>query len=296
MGYFLSILALGLLYALLAIGLTLEYGETGLINFGHVAFFAIGAYVAGICSRLSMAPWETLIIAAALASLLAVPIGVVALRLRDDYFAIFTLGFAEAVRVVIEQWESLTNGVQGIAGIPSLFGSGTGANAVILMVVLLLVIVAVAIAATHRLQHSGFGRVLRAIRDNEEAVVAVGKNPAWFKIKTIVWGSLLAGLSGGLFAYHISYISPMQVNSLVTFYAWMAIIIGGLGSMRGALLGSCFLVLLIEGARFIGDWLPGVSAVTAAQLRLGVVGLLLIVFSLFRPQGIFHGRDSIGGQ
>ena len=289
--YLLSIGIIGAIYALLSIGLNIQYGETGLINFGHVAYFAIGAYASAILSLAGMSVGLSMVLAGLIAALAAIPIGFAALRLKEDYFAIVTLGFAETVRLVIQQEDWLTNGVQGLASIPPLFSLSSSLSQNRLFAVVIAATVLFAMLAVYLLQHSSFGRILRAIRDNEVAVTALGKKTSTFKIKVLMFGSFLAGLSGAFYAHFISYISPEQFIALITFYVWMSIILGGVGTMRGALFGSLILVLILEGSRFIGDFLPGVSDVQIAHIRLGTIGLILMGFSLFRPQGLFGRKD-----
>lgn len=284
--YLAAIGIVALIYVLLSLGLTLQYGLTGLINFGHVGFFAIGAYASAILA-LQGVPLVLCFAAAAVgAGLAAWPLGLISLRLRDDYFAIVTLGFSEIVRLVITSEKWLTNGVQGLPGIPRLFGglSGAAAQGAVLAVIGAAVMLAAAIML--RIARSPFGRVLEGIRDNEEAVKALGKNPARFKIQVLIVGSALAGIAGAFYAHYITYIVPDQFIPLVTFYVWMAIIMGGVGRITGAVVGTAILMLFLEGSRFIRDVLPGVSEVEMASIRIGVVGLMLILFTLFRPQGL----------
>lgn len=290
--YLISICIIAGIYALLAIGLNIQYGETGLINFGHVAYFAIGAYASAILAGKGVPVPLAIVLAGLVAALGAIPIGLAALRLKEDYFAIVTLGFAEAVRIFVQQEDWLTNGVQGIASIPPLFSNSTAQGYQNHLFALVIVSVVIgAMIAVALLQKSTFGRILRAIRENEVAVTALGKRTASFKVKVLMFGSFLGGVAGAFYAHFISYISPEQFIALVTFYVWMSVILGGVGSMKGALFGSLALVILLEGSRFIGDFLPGVSDVQMAHLRLGIIGLVLVVFSLYRPQGIFGRLD-----
>lgn len=290
--YLVSIGIVVLIYALLAIGLNLQYGETGLINFGHVAFFAIGAYTSALLSIRGVPLWITFPVAAAMAGLAAIPLGVAALRLREDYLAIVTLGFSESTRLVIQQEEWLTRGVQGVPGIPALFASaGTGMRN-LLQFAMLIVCVTAAIFAVRLLQKSPFGRILRAIRDNEPAVTAIGKDPAGYKIRIFMLGAALAGIAGAFYAHFVTFITPEQFVPLVTFYVWMSIILGGVGSMRGALLGTLVLVFFLEGSRFLRDLIPSIAESQMAHIRLGVIGLALILCMVYRPQGIFGKRSS----
>jgi branched-chain amino acid transport system permease protein len=288
--YLVSIGIVVLIYALLAIGLNLQYGETGLINFGHVAFFAIGAYASALLSLKGVPLWLSFPAAAALAALAAIPLGMAALRLREDYLAIVTLGFSETTRLVIQQEEWLTRGVQGLPGVPALFASAGTDVRNLMQLGALVVAVLLAVLATRLLQKSAFGRLLRAIRDNEPAVAALGKDPAGYKIRVFMLGAALAGIAGAFYAHFVTFITPEQFVPLVTFYVWMSIILGGVGSMRGALLGTLVLVVFLEGSRFLRDWVPGIAEAQMAHIRLGVVGLALILCMLYRPQGIFGKR------
>ena len=286
--YLAAIATVALIYVLLSLGLTLHYGLTGLINFGHVGFFCIGAYAAAILSTRAGLPLAAGFVAAAvLAGLAAWPIGLVSLRLRDDYFAIVTLGFSETVRLVVTSERWLTNGVQGIPGIPRLFETlGVGMASAVAILALLLAVNAAAVAIFLRLARSPFGRMIEAIRDNEEAVRALGKDPARFKIRVLVLGAAVAGVAGAFYAHYIGYVVPDQFVPLVTFYVWMAIIMGGVGRISGAVVGTVLLMLFLEGSRFLRDAAPFISAVDMASVRIGAVGLALILFTMYRPQGL----------
>ena len=285
--YLVAIGIISAIYVLLALGLTLQYGMTGIINFGHVGFFAIGAYATTLFVQAGWPIPVGFAAAACLAALAAWPLGIISLRLREDYFAIVSLGFSEIVRLVVTSEKWLTNGVQGIPGIPKLFaGLGVGiANGAAVLAVLVLVNL-LAILAMRRIVASPFGRMIEAIRDNEEAVKALGKDPARFKVQVLMVGAGLAGISGAFYAHYIGYISPDQFVPLVTFQIWMAIIMGGVGRVSGALAGTLILMLFLEGSRFLRDILPFISEVEMASVRLGLVGLALILFTIYRPQGL----------
>jgi branched-chain amino acid transport system permease protein len=288
--YLVAIGIVALIYVLLALGLTLQYGLTGLINFGHVGFFAIGAYASAILATKGVPLVVCFAAAALLAGIAAWPIGLVSLRLRDDYFAIVTLGFSETVRLVITSEKWLTNGVQGIPGIPRLFADlSVGLSAQVAVLAVVLAVTVLAVVAMHRIVKSPFGRIIEAIRDNEDALRALGKEPARFKVQVLILGAALAGVAGAFYAHYITYIVPDQFVPLVTFYVWMAIIIGGVGRVSGAVVGTIILMGMLEGSRFIRDVLPGVSEVEMASLRLGSIGVLLVVFTIYRPQGLMGG-------
>ena len=289
--YLLAIGIVALIYCPVYLGLNLQFGLTGLVNFGVVAFFAVGAYTSGLLSLQGVPLPLSFAAAAVLAALLALPIGLLSLRLRDDYLAIVTLGFSEAVRITIQQESWLTQGVQGLPGLPKLFASwGPVSDAAIFAV--LLGAVAVVAWGTVRLTGSPFGRLLKAIGDDEAALSALGKDPARFKVQVFMLGAALAGLAGAFYAHFITFITPEQFIPLITFYVWMGLIMGGAGSVRGAIFGSLLLMVFLEGSRFAKDWVPGVSEVGMASLRLAAVGLALILITLYRPHGLWGGGKS----
>ena len=289
MEYLIAVLTFGLIYLLLTIGLNLQYGFTGLVNFGVVGFYALGAYSGALAStRLGLPIPVGLVLAMGVAAIPAIPLGLLSLRLRDDYLAIVTLGFAEFVRLVATNEHALTRGVQGIPGIPSPFEDVLpGASHSVAFLLLLLAINVVVAIGIRRLVGSPFGRVITAIRDDEVAVKALGKDPTWFKVQVFAIGAGLAGLAGALQAHYLTFISPEQFLSVITFYVWMAMLMGGAGRLAGSVAGAGILVGLLEGSRFLRDFLPGVSEVQMANLRLLLIGVAIVMVVRFRPQGLF---------
>ncbi len=287
LAYLVALSIMAGIYSLLAISLSLQFGFTGLVNFGLVGFFAFGAYATAI---LTVAGYPILLGIAAgivLAAIAAFLIGLLTIRLHAEYLAIVTLGFSEVVRLVAMNESWLTNGSLGIAAIPRPFidlGTGSAETAFLGIVVACNAIV---IVLVRHLLGSPFGRLIRAIRDNEVTVLSLGKSPATTKIKVLVIGGAIAGLAGALYAHYITYVVPDQFLPVLTFYVWMALILGGVGSIRGAVLGAGILILILEGTRFIGDIFPGVFVIEMASVRLAMVGVLLLVFVLYRPEGLF---------
>jgi branched-chain amino acid transport system permease protein len=289
--YLLAVAVVALIYALMTLALALQYGFTGLINFGIVGFFAIGAYVSALATTAGLSIGLALPAAAIAAGLAAWPVALLSLRLRVDYFAIVMLGFAETVRLVVAQEEWATGGVRGLPGIPSLAtGFGIAADPTVVTFGVALVAVVGVMLFGRRLVASPFGRLIRAIRDDEDAVRSLGKEPGRFKVTVFVIGCVIIGFSGALYAHYITYVSPDQFVSLLSFYIWVATIFGGAGSLVGAVAGSVVLLGFIEGSRFLHDLLPGVSAVEMSSVRLGVIGLALMLLMRFRPDGLFGGR------
>lgn len=287
--YLLAILITTLVYVLLAVGLDFQYGFTGLINFGYVGFFAVGAYAAALtATSLHWASVAGFGLAMLLPALLAWPLGRIALRLRDDYLAIVTLGFSEIVRLVLISEKSLTNGGQGIPGIPKLINLfSTNVWNDLVLAVLLTVVCSVLVFLLRQITRSPYGRLIQAIRDDETALLALGKNPARFKTQVLMLGGAIAGLAGAFYAHYISFITPEQYTPTVTFHVWMAIIMGGVGRLKGAVAGAFLLVAFLEGSRIVRDIAPGVSEVAMSNVRMAAVGLALIVFIRFAPGGLF---------
>jgi branched-chain amino acid transport system permease protein len=289
--YLVAVGIVALIYMLLTIGLNLQYGYTGLINFGVVAFFAIGAYTSAL---LTLHGWwlvPAFVVATILGALVAYPIGLLSLRLSDEYLAVVTLGFSEVVRIVIQQEEWLTKGVQGLPGIRRMFAfMGVGGYADVAILGVLVACNMAAIGLMLHLVRSPYGRLIQAIRDDEIAVEAMGKDPRRLKVQVFMLGAGIAGLAGAFYAHFITYLSPDQFLPLVTFYVWIAMIIGGTGRTTGAVAGSLLLRVFLEGSRFARDFVPGVSEVQMASVRLALVGLALILFTLYRPQGMMGSR------
>lgn len=282
-----------LIYLLLSGGLALQYGFTGLVNFGHVGFFAIGSYTSALLSMQGVPLPISIMLAAALAALLAYPLGIIALRLGGDYLAIVTLGFSESIRMILQKEEWLTRGVHGLPGIPRLFAGWAEAGVTDLWILALLVVVNVLVfMLIKKIIKSPFGRVIEAIRDNEVAVQALGKNPAHFKTRSLMLGAGLAGLAGAFQSHYLTFISPEQFVPLITFYIWIAIIIGGVNRLSGVVLGTVVLVGFLEGSRFLRDFVSGISDVQMASVRIWIIGMGLICIILYRPQGLFSGSPS----
>jgi branched-chain amino acid transport system permease protein len=290
--YLVAVGIIALIYMLLTIGLNLQYGYTGLINFGVVAFFAIGAYTSALLTLHGWALPPAFVVAIIVAALVAYPIGLLSLRLSDDYLAVVTLGFSEVVRLAIQEEKWLTHGVQGLPGIPRMFQSlGIGEYAELATLAVLILCNLAAIGLMVHLVRTPYGRLIQAIRDDEVAVEAIGKDPRRLKVQVFMLGAGLAGLGGAFYAHFITYLSPDQFLPLVTFYVWIAMIIGGTGRTTGAVAGSLILMVFLEGSRFARDWIPGVSEVQMASVRLAMVGLALILFTIYRPQGMMGSRQ-----
>jgi branched-chain amino acid transport system permease protein len=289
------IIAMGVsagIYALMALGLNVIWGLAGMINLGLVGFFAVGAYVSALLTVKFGVPIALGMTAGALAAaLVGVVVSLITVRLRGDYLAIVTLGFAETVRLIASNEIWLTNGTDGLAGIPGL-GRGTLSpemfNLVYLGVVVALV--AIAYAGAQRLHHSPFGRVLRAIRDDEQVAAVAGKSVMHFKVKAFALSSGLLGLAGALYGSYTSYIAPDIFVPLLTLYIKLSLLAGGLANNRGAVVGAVLVVFLLESTRFVIPHVPGLTAVQGAALRELLISALLIIVLRYNPAGLIPER------
>ena len=284
--YLVAMLVFAGFYALMALGLT------GMVNLGLVGFFAVGAYASALLTTRMLWPmplgWAA---GAALAAVAGAIMAVIVARLRGDYLAIVTLGFAEVIRLVASNEIWLTNGTDGISGIPGPWrGEVTpqGFNLIFLALVWSVVIIGFALLA--RLSHSPFGRVLRAIREDEDVTAVAGKPVLWFKVRAFCLGAAIVGLSGALYAHYNAYIAPDGFAPLLTIYIVLALTAGGVGSMRGAVIGAVLVLVLLEGTRFLAAAVPGVTPVQKAALRESIIAVSLILLLRFRPQGLIPER------
>ena len=283
MEYLLHILILIGIYVILSVSLDLIAGFTGLLSLAHAAFYGIGAYTAALMAlRLGSPFWLTLPTAAVLCAILGLVVGVPSLRIRDDYFAIVTFGLQVIVFSILNNWVSFTGGAQGLPGIPdaSLFGVAFSSTPKFLL--LTAIVASVTVWVVCKTVNSPFGRVLKAVREDEVFALAAGKYVARYKVLVSVLSAGMAGVAGVLYAYYISFIDPTSFTIIESIFIISIVIIGGAGSIRGPIVGAVVLVLLPELLRFIG--LP--SAV-AANLRQVLYGGLLVIFMLWRPQGLF---------
>jgi branched-chain amino acid transport system permease protein len=290
--YIVAMLVFAGLYALMALGLNVIWGLAGMVNLGLVGFFAVGAYGSALLTTKLLWPmplgWAA---GAALAAGAGAVMAVIVARLRGDYLAIVTLGFAEVIRLVAANEIWLTNGTDGISGIPGPWRgevSPQGFNLIFLVLVWSAVALCFFLCA--RISHAPFGRVLRAVREDEDVAAVAGKPVLWFKIRAFALGAAVVGLSGALYAHYNAYIAPDGFAPLLTIYIVLALTAGGVGAMRGAVVGALFVILLLEGTRFLAQEIPGVTPVQKAALRECIIALSLILLLRFRPQGLIPER------
>lgn len=300
--YLVFFLIQALIYGIVSLGLNLQWGYTGLFNIGVAGFFLVGAYSYAIVSGPAYGahlggfdmPFLIGVLAAmAVAALIALIVGIPTLRLRADYLAIATIGIAEILRLVSLNARSLTGGSRGASGIArplhELIDDNLWSNVFYLgLVVAILLLVYFALEAMVR---SPWGRVLKAIREDEAAASSLGKNAFSFRLQSFVIGCAIMGLAGALNASFIGFISPTDFLPILTFQVWAMLILGGSGNNLGAILGSVLVWALWTSTGSVAQAiLPASLMVKGGALQVILIGLVLMLFLVFRPRGLIGER------
>jgi branched-chain amino acid transport system permease protein len=292
------------IYTIFALGLQMNVGFTGIQNFGQAGFMAIGAYsMAILTAEEGMNFWLSLPISVLITIAFGLIVGLPSLRLRADYFAIATIAFAEAIRLIALNARDLTNGAQGIFGFDSSWTSVSesiedfivdlGWTEVPALFPLFLVTWGLAVLLMFlltRVQGTPWGRVLRAVREDEDAARALGKNAFSYKLQSLAIAATIGALSGWLLAIQLAFVVPDEFQPIVTFIGYVVLVLGGLANYWGVAVGAIILWTVLEGLRFLE--LP-ISETKIAALRFIIVGLVLIALMAFRPQGIFGKREEM---
>jgi len=282
MEYILHILVITGIYVILTLSLNLIVGYTGLAALGHAAFSCVGAYASSLLAlNYGLSPWIGLLVGACVAAILGVFIGAPSLRLKGDYLAIATFGSGVIVYSVAKNWVSVTRGPMGLPGIPGFSVFGIQISEVWAYLILVAVFVFLTYFVIRRVVKSPFGRILRGIRGDEIAALAMGKNVNKHKIMVFVIGAFFAGIAGSLYAHYITFIDPSSFTVMESITILLMVVFGGMGSLPGSFVGAAILVIFPELLRFLG-----MPSSVAAPLRQMIYGLLLIVLMLKRPQGI----------
>ncbi|MBF2026033.1 MAG: branched-chain amino acid ABC transporter permease [Oscillatoriales cyanobacterium C42_A2020_001] len=370
-GYVVSLIIFTATYALFSLGLNLQWGFTGLLNFGHVAFMTVGAYTTVLLSLQGIPLWLATLIGAVLAALLGLALGATTLRLREDYLAILTIGASEVIRLIALNEEWLTRGALGVpitdqylplgaltrptlptrigmviwwtvlfalaawqlwrwlrhssdrpgkelsetrsipihklvwGGVTALAGGvlyGIGAIAIIdyarygYKVGLMLLLVTVLAFVYWRLEvavNAPWGRVLKSIREDEEVARALGKNVFWYKLQSLMLGGAIAGVAGAFYAWNLTFINPDGFIPLITFQAWIIVVLGGSGNNAGTLLGAVIYWMYFTVTRFALPAIVPLDDARLGALRIMVIGLLLIILMMVRPQGILGKKEEL---
>ncbi len=300
--YAISILIAGGIYAILCLALNIQWGMGGLFNAGIAGFFAVGAYVSALVTS---APTDKhvggfglpiplgLLAAALVAGMVGWAVARICVRLKSDYLAMASIGIAEILRLIIvnEQW--LTNGSLGISGVPRPFGDlvqGRGSDIVYLAVVWSIVLLVYVVA--QRLYASPWGRVMRAIRDNEASARAAGKDVEHFRRQAFAIGCAVMGVGGALSAHYFKFLSPSATEPLlVTFLVWVMLMAGGSGNNRGAILGGVGIWFLWSATEILATRLPPEWITRTSYVRMLLVGLLLQVVLQRYRSGLLPERS-----
>jgi neutral amino acid transport system permease protein len=363
-GYLVFLAISTAIFALFSLGLNLQWGFTGLINFGHVAFMTVGAYTTVLLSLQGVPLIIATIAGAGLAALLGLLMGISTLRLREDYLAIVTIGVSEVIRLVVNnqdlpvgrEWKSGVFGLQGFplplgGWNPNLFmrlgmigiltlmaavcgwqlwrnlqrkleqGQSNPIDAIILGIVGLVLGLVVYIAGVtalyqyvndkaglmllvllvlmlvfwqlERFVRSPWGRILKAIREDEEIPKALGKNVFWYKLQALMLGGAIAGLAGAFYAWQLTTVYPNNFEPLVTFDSWTIVVLGGAGNNIGTILGTVIYWAYDAVTRFVLPQIMPIDTARIGAFRIMVIGLILILLMRWRPQGILGKKEEL---
>ena len=257
-------------------------GLAGLLHLGYVAFYAVGAYSYALLNyHFGIGFWTALPIGAALAALFGFILGFPVLRLRGDYLAIVTLGFGEITRLVLENWNSFSFGPSGISGIPrpGFFGLAlTFHQTTVYIYYLMIALCLLTIFIVHRLQHSRIGRAWVAMREDEIACEAMGVNCTMAKLYAFALGSMWAGMAGVVFAAKTTFVNPASFTFLESAMILAIVVLGGMGSIAGVMIGAFILILMPEFLRAFSEY------------RMLLFGTIMVLMMVFRPQGLIRAR------
>lgn len=304
--YALTLASMGGIYAILVLGLNIQWGFTGLFNAGVAGFIAVGAYTQALLTTpvsarhiggIELPIPLAMILAMIFSGIVAYFIARVCVRLRSDYLAIATIGIAEILRLIFKNELWATNGPRGVSQIPKAFETLPQPWNIVAFLIMVLVIVAVIYVLLERARLSPWGRVMTAIRENEQAAAAAGKDIERFRVESFVLGAALMGLGGALLAQYLKQIDPQVSDPLTaTFLVWVMLIAGGSANNKGAILGAFLLWAVWSGTQILSGFLPneivvfgyeiGNLQVRSAYVRIFLIGLILQFILQQRPQGL----------
>ena len=306
MMYFVALLTMGGIYAVLCLGLNIQWGFTGLFNAGIAGFFAVGAYSSAL---LTAPPTPNhvggfdlpipvgFLGAIVFSGIVAYAVGRICLRLRSDYLAMATIGIAEILRLVLKNEAWLTNGSRGISNIPRPFEGLPVPQAQFAFLAVILAIVVAIYLLIQRGAHAPWGRVMRAIRDDDVAASAIGKDVEQLRVQSFVFGSMIMGLGGALMAHSFKFIGPEATEPLLTtFLVWVMLIAGGSGNNRGAILGAIVIWTIWSSTEILINavigWglVPTGWATQGAFLRVFLIGLVLQIVLQRYAKGLLPER------
>ncbi len=292
--YHVNVMVSALIFVVLGLGLNITVGLAGLLDLGYIAFFAVGSYTYALLSKnFDLGFWTCLPLGGVMGMLFGIVLGFPILRLRGDYLAIVTLGFASITKIVLENWDTVFGGAAGIAGIPrpEFFGMALdGRQKSVYSYYIVLALVGLTILVTNRLKNSRIGRAWMALREDEIACVAMGVDMARTKLSAYALGAFWAGLVGVVFAAHNNFINPDSFTFMDSAMILAMVVLGGMGSILGVIIASLALKLLPEYLRAF------------AEYRMLVFGAVMVLMMIFRPQGLIsnmrrkYEHDAVKGR
>ncbi|MDO8479424.1 MAG: branched-chain amino acid ABC transporter permease [Candidatus Rokubacteria bacterium] len=270
------------IYTILAVSLNLLVGYAGIFSLAHAAVYGIGAYASALVAlKLGLGFWGGLVVAAVAGACAAALVGIPSLRVAGDYYIVASFGLQVVILTVFMNWTDLTNGHAGLAGIPRPRVFGLVIDNPFKYVVLSLALAALTYAICRRLTGSAFGRTLRAVREDEIAAQATGKNVVLVKIVITTISSALGALGGSLYAHYITYINPSSFTLDESIFIMSLVILGGTERLAGPVVGAFILLAVPEALKFLA-----IPDTVAAPMRQILYGGLLILFMFVRPEGI----------
>ncbi|HUE97171.1 MAG TPA: branched-chain amino acid ABC transporter permease [Longimicrobiaceae bacterium] len=274
--YLTSVVATGFILAIAVYGLDILLGDAGQLSLAHGGFLGVGAYTAGLLmTRVDLSFWLALPAAIALTAVLGFLVGMIALRTRGDYFAIFTLAVGVIITIIIDRWESLTGGTDGLIGIPPPTALGPiDFGSVTAQYYLALVLLMIAMLATYRIRHSLLGRALRAIHTSEELAAAVGIDVGRRKRLAFAISAAYAGAAGALYAPFLGYIGPSLSSFVMTFNLLLYLLLGGVATLAGPIVGTLVVLGLTQTLQLFADYQPI------------ILGPVLVLIVIFFPHGL----------
>lgn len=283
MEYILHIIIMLSIYVILVLSANLPVGMANMLTICQAAFYGIGAYIGTFFLMQFNLPFIALaaivMVATGLFSLL---VSFASVKLKDDYFILATLGFQMIVYTILYNWTDVTRGPYGIPGIPSIKLFGVLSLSSVWGYAALAIVLAVLVALLFNvIKRSPYGRVLKAMRRDEQAVKALGRNTVMFKVQTFFLSAAFSGLAGAIYASYVSYIDPTSFTLDESIFIITALFIGGLGNIKGPILGAVFVIILPELLRFVG-----MPDAVAANMRQIIYGLALVIIMFVRPQGL----------
>ncbi|OPX40741.1 MAG: branched-chain amino acid ABC transporter permease [Candidatus Gerdarchaeota archaeon] len=298
--YLLDLIVLIGIFGIFSLSLNLEFGFAGLANFGKVAFVLVGAYTYYLLSEINI-PFYFCLLAGAIASaIVGFIVSLPTLKLREDYLAIVVLSFGEILKLIVKSEGWIAGGVWGTPVLPAIsVGDASTRIDALVNIGLVYFCLGICFVVVEMLTNSPYGRVMRAIREDELAAETLGKNKKRYRAQIFALGSAIAGLGGGLYAQYIQFIDPYMFVPMLTFTVWIMVLVGGPGNNWGALLGAVLVMIFDRGANIAKDYLT--LPVDPSNLQYIIFGILIILILLYRPQGMLKesqirtkARDRIG--